>query len=129
MGSPAAAPTTSPTMLLARLASRDYALPPPPPRPARRRACRRTLPAALLALAAGLWLFAHFVHTPWLLRTRALAPLFGPRPLPPLYDAYAAAEDALLPPHRDPFANGTRYLWVPAHPQCASAPLRLRCEC
>lgn len=97
--------------------------------PARSLPCWRTWPrrtwclliAALLCLAMviGLPLFLHFQL--WVWGTPLLANLFGPKPLPPLYPEFRAAELALPQHHvENPFANGQKYLWIASHVSGAS---------
>lgn len=98
----------------------------PPPRLARWRTWRRrtwiSIVASLsgVAFIFGLPVYVHFHPTIW--RTRLLAELFGPKPLPPLYPEFRAAELALPQHHvEDPFANGQKYLWAANHAWCTSS--------
>ncbi|EKM50148.1 uncharacterized protein PHACADRAFT_200992 [Phanerochaete carnosa HHB-10118-sp] len=85
------------------------------------RVWRRCVIATLfvVVLVAAIALAALFVFVPkrsWIWRTRVLAVLFGPKPLPPLYPEFRKAELALPQHHvKDPFADGQKYLWVASH--------------
>ncbi|EKM61659.1 uncharacterized protein PHACADRAFT_83052 [Phanerochaete carnosa HHB-10118-sp] len=72
--------------------------------------------AIVLTTVAFTALFAFVPKSSWIWRTRWLAVLFGPKPLPPLYPEFRKAELALPQHHvKDPFADGQKYLWVASH--------------
>ena len=123
---------------IARGKNADYDLLPTSDRPLRRqqrysgsptryaprwRGWRRYVFKTFLVLSASIavitLLLRYSPYTPWILRTKSVALIFAPKPLPPLYEEFIEAEMAMPQHHvKDPFANGQKYFWVASHTQC-----------
>lgn len=72
-----------------------------------------------MGIAMSIALLVFVILSPWIWRTKVLASIFGPKPLPPLYPEFKKAELALPQHHvKDPFAAGQKYLWVASHVSC-----------
>lgn len=77
---------------------------------------RRLVLAFVLVLVSTIAIVVYLVLHPEFWRRTFILKVFGPAVLPPLYPEWRKAEAALPQHHtRDPFAGGTKYLWIDGH--------------